>query len=73
MTIVCSWLSQIMRSEHCNPTLYRFFKEKALNLEAKLRHREENLNAAEALVAARDKEIIELKNRLKGNEKIGAE
>ncbi|XP_026451056.1 golgin subfamily A member 6-like protein 6 [Papaver somniferum] len=62
-----------MRSEHCNNTLYQFFKAKALNLEVKLRHREEELNAAEVRIADRDKDILELKNRLKGKDHLGAE
>ncbi|XP_026429001.1 golgin subfamily A member 6-like protein 6 [Papaver somniferum] len=64
---------EIMRTEHFNNTLYQFFKAKAVNLEAKLRHREEELNAAELIIAARDKEILELKNRLKWKDQLGAE
>ncbi|XP_026458597.1 myosin-3-like [Papaver somniferum] len=64
---------EIMRTEHCNNTLYQLFKAKALKLEAKFCHREKELNAAEVLIAARDKEILELKNRLKGKEQLGAE
>ncbi|XP_026410812.1 golgin subfamily A member 6-like protein 22 [Papaver somniferum] len=33
---------------------------------------EEELNSAEAVVAAKDKEMLELKNRLKGKEQLGA-
>ncbi|XP_026383508.1 pleckstrin homology domain-containing family D member 1-like [Papaver somniferum] len=46
---------------------------KSLNLEAKIRHREEELSAAEAVISARDKEILELKNQLKGKKQLGAE
>ncbi|XP_026410569.1 intracellular protein transport protein uso1-like [Papaver somniferum] len=64
---------EMMISDHCNHTLYQFFKAKALKLEANLRHREGELTAAEALIAAKDEEILDLKNRLKGKERIGAE
>ncbi|XP_026428424.1 uncharacterized protein LOC113324322 [Papaver somniferum] len=53
--------------------ILEFFKGKALKLEVKLRHREGELTAAEALIAAKDEEILELKNRLKGKERLGAE
>lgn len=55
---------EMMRSEHCNHVLYQFFKAKFLKLEAKLRHREEELSAAEA-------EINELRGRLKEKEELG--
>ncbi|XP_026453939.1 nucleoprotein TPR-like [Papaver somniferum] len=63
---------ELVRSEHYNHTLYQFFKAEALKLEAKLRHREENLNSAEELLAAKDKEILELKEKLKGKQQLGA-
>ncbi|XP_026430924.1 myosin heavy chain, embryonic smooth muscle isoform-like [Papaver somniferum] len=63
---------EMMRSEHCNHTMYQFFKEKSLKLEAKLCHREEEVSSAEAVISAKDKEILELNNRLKGKEKLGA-
>ncbi|XP_026459115.1 uncharacterized protein LOC113359746 [Papaver somniferum] len=61
-----------MRSEHCNHTMYQFFRVKALKLEAKFRHREEELSTAESLISAKDKEIQDLKDRLKGKEQLGA-
>ena len=54
----------MMRSEHCNHVLYQFFKAKSLKLEAKLRHREKELSAAEV-------EIEELKKSLKEKERLG--
>ncbi|XP_026409040.1 uncharacterized protein LOC113304170 [Papaver somniferum] len=59
-------------SEYCNHTLYQFFRAKALKLEAKLRHREEELSTDESLIYAKDKEIQDLKNILKGKEQLGA-
>lgn len=63
----------MMRSEHCNHMLYQFFKAKSLKLEAKLRLREEELTAAETVIADRDREICELKSLLKAKEQQGKE
>ncbi|XP_026460477.1 uncharacterized protein LOC113361447 [Papaver somniferum] len=55
---------EMMRSDHCNHVLYQFFKAKSLKLEAKLRHREKELSAAEV-------EIEELKRSLEEKERLG--
>ncbi|XP_026446955.1 uncharacterized protein LOC113347498 [Papaver somniferum] len=52
---------ELVRSEYCNRTLYQFFRAKALKLEAKLRQRDDQLNSAEEIILAKDKEILELK------------
>ncbi|XP_026399782.1 early endosome antigen 1-like [Papaver somniferum] len=61
---------ELVKSEYCNHTLYKFFKAKALKLEAKFHQRDDELESAQESIGAKDKEIQELKEKM--NEKAQA-
>lgn len=65
LVLTCSSSLLLSNSEHCNHTLYQFFRAKALKLEAKLRQRDDELHSSQLTIGEKDKEILQLKEQVK--------